>query len=245
MAGDETARVNGARWLFRRIEANSWIISPAACIIVGATVNFKAAIILSCVLAVFFFTASFRHLRACGGRRYPADVQRDYPKLLDTMNIVIWAFLLPVSQIMGEDFCRLWVSVVITGAFMSASIISLAVGHPWLEDTIALGEDPRFHPMMKAVQRGCTAVLAIIFTVMFVSNLIVALLELQVGIYFIILNFVVPFGTLGVGMALMPMLGKRFWMREAQKVYGPNWIQVLFPDEPKDPPQGVGAQVDP
>jgi len=83
---------------------------------------------------------------------------------------------------------------------------------------------------MKAVQLGLTYFLTAIFVVMFVSNLVVAILGLKFGVAFIIINYVIPYGTLGIGMQLMKPLGRYFWVSAAEKEYGPNWQQVLFPD---------------
>jgi len=178
-------------------------------------------------------------------------MQRDYPKLLDIMNLVLWTALLPISQVAGEDFCRLWVGPIFIGTLLAASLISLSIRKPWMEDVIPLGEDPRFHPITKGLAKDLTVLLAGVFFIMFASNLIVALLELEVGLAFVIFNFVIPYGALGSFMIIVPMCGgEQIWMRNARKVYGDKYEEVLWPDEAKaagnasdNQPQVVG-QVD-
>lgn len=241
MAAEEPEKLNVAQKIFRRIEANSWIISPATCIIVGATVNFKAAIIISCGFSCFWFLAGLRHLRACGAQRYPAAMQRDYPKVLDVMNLVLWTALLPISQVAGEDFCRLWVGPIFLGSLLAATLISLAIGRPWMEDAFPLGEDPRLAAIMKGLAKDLTALLALVFFIMFASNLIVALLEMKVGLAFVIFNFIIPYGALGSFMIILPICGgKQIWVRNAKKLYGEKYWEVLWPEEAK----AAGTQPD-
>lgn len=241
---NEPEKVSVARKVFRRVEANSWIISPATCIIVGATVNFKTAIFISCGFSCFWFLVSLRHLRACGGQRYPAALQRDYPKILDVMNLLLWAGLLPISQLAGEDFCRLWVGPIFLGSMLAASLISLAIGKPWMEDAFPLGDDPRMHPIMKGFAKDLTVLLSGVFLIMFASNLIVALCELEVGLPFIIFNFFIPYGALGSFMMILPLCGgKQIWMRNARKIYGEKYWEVLWPEATKTAEES-GAQSD-
>jgi hypothetical protein len=166
-------------------------------------------------------------------------MQRDCPKLLDIMNVALWTALLPISQVAGEEFCRLWVGPIFLGSMLVASFISLAIGKPWMEDAFPFGEDPRMHPIMKGFAKDLTVLLALVLFIMFSSNLIVALFEMKIGLAFVTLNFIIPYGALGSFMIILPICGgKMIWVRNAKKIYGEKYWEVLWPEESK----AVGIQ---
>lgn len=168
-------------------------------------------------------------------------MQRDYPKLLDVMNIVLWTAMLPISQVAGEDFCRLWVGPICIGCMLAASLISLAIGKPWMEDAVPLGEDPRMRAIMKGLAKDLTVLLAGVLFIMFASNIIVAVFEMEVGLAFIIFNFIIPYSALGSFMIILPLCGgNQIWVRNAKKLYGEKYWEVLWPEESS----AAGAQSD-
>lgn len=98
-----------------------------------------------------------------------------------------------------------------------------------MADWIPLGADERIHPMMTDLRFYLTLVMGGIFAVMFGSNLAVAILGSEFGTTYVILNFVVPYGTLAIGMlAMRKGLDKYIWERSAVIHYGEKWVEDLF-----------------
>eukprot|EP00929_Paragymnodinium_shiwhaense_P107401 TRINITY_DN7349_c0_g1_i10.p1 TRINITY_DN7349_c0_g1~~TRINITY_DN7349_c0_g1_i10.p1 ORF type:complete len:274 (-),score=19.87 TRINITY_DN7349_c0_g1_i10:181-1002(-) len=219
------------------ILGKTWIVPPTILLVLGTRVGYRLATAVATVLSWLTLLVSYikhrsrpeaedsarnreidRTANASNGGS-PQDKARRTSKSwlspFDLLNAVLYTALLPVALRAGDDFCRLWVGTIILGAMMLAAFVSVAVGKPLLEGSIPLNDDPRTDPMVRAVQRDCTLFVGAIFVVMEVCNLTVAFLGLKVGTAFILLNFVVPYGTLAVGLVLIQSVGKRAYIQAA------------------------------
>ena len=168
-----------------------------------------------------------------------------WPKTFDVINPVAYGILLPVALILGEEFCRLWMGIIVMGIFAIVCVVSLCTQRPLMHDFIGMGTDERTHPMMKDMIRTLTYVLSVIFLIMFVSNLIIALMKLEVGTLYVVLNFVIPYGSLAIGIQLMYPLGKYIWTQSAIDHYGEDYETILFPNNDKTKNSGQGNKDEP
>lgn len=224
--------------LFGKLMAFSWIVPPALTLIVGSQVSFKVATIVACAWSWVSLLLGYMYYRTSiftdWSQRNDGDTKPVWPKTFDVINPVATSILLPVALVAGEDFCRLWFGVIILGLFVVVCLGSIAIGRPLMADWIPLGENERLHPMMKDLRRSLTFLLGVLFFIMFASNLAVAIIGSEFGTTYVILNFVVPYGALAVGIPFMRWIGKYIWIQSAQRHYGDDWEQILFPDQNKE-----------
>jgi len=208
--------------------AYSWVFPPLITLIVGWQINFRIATLVSAAISWILLGIGY----------ITRDKDQPWkPKTLDVVNPVAMSILTPIAWLAGEDFCRLWMGVLILAVFALVTWGSLLTSKPLLTDFIPLGDDERLHPVTKDVIVGMTMFLGTIFVIMWASNMVVALRKLEVGTQYVIFNFVIPYGTLGMGIFAMKSFGMYFWVQSAEKHYGENWKQTLFPDEEKDEKQ--------
>ena len=201
---------------------NSWIIPPAVFLIIGSQVNFKTANLIAfgaawLLLAYFYFY------------RQDGEV---WPKTFDVINPIAYTVLLPVVILAGEDFSRLWMGVIILGIFMTVTLLSVPFGRPLMTDWIPKDkeEDEREAVVMHDLRVSLTYMLGGIFVIMFVSNLVIAIRDEDFGTIYVIFNFVIPYGSLAIGIRLMHKLGPYFYEKSAERHFGENWKEILFPE---------------
>ena len=215
-----------------RLMSIAGLLPAAVVILIGETVNFRVAAIASVGISWLIFGLTYVDHKTA------THTRPKWPKVLESANPVIYSCLLPVIITQGEDFARLWVGVVILGSFTGITAISLAIDRPLLADGIEIPDDgPRRVPM-QAVAREITIGLMVMFAIMFASNLFVALLGLKNGSIFIILDYVVPYGALGLFMSTARLIGKSAFVRAARREYGDEWWEH-FPDK------ALGTEADP
>lgn len=159
------------------------------------------------------------------------------------MNPVLTSILLPIAEIAGEDFCRLWIDTIILGVFFLTLAGSLVWGRPVMADWIPLDQDERFNPMVHDLRRKLTIMFTCIFFIMFASDLTMALIGSEFGITYVVLNFILPYGSLTAGVVFASWYGEHAWVQSAVKHYGENWEDELF-DNGKSRKQRSGEPVD-
>lgn len=230
-AAEEEAPTSCFERVFNKLLGYTWILPPAITLLIGALINYRVATVVSCVTACLSLAVGWIRLKSSWFGPKKENKYLIWPKTFDLVNPVAYTTLLPVALVLGEDFCRLWMGVIVSGIFAVISVVSVPFGRPLMADWISLGDDERLFPMMRDLRKELTVVLSGIFLVMFGSNLAVAIIGSEVGPTYVVLNFVVPYGTLLLGIRVMYRMGTSVWEKSARKHYGENWRDILFPQE--------------